>query len=152
MGTYAVTGSFSGIGEAVATRLKSHGHRVVTIDLRGADVIADLSTEVGRHLAAGAVLDRTDGSLDGAVMAAGVGPARVPDRARQILQVNYFGVVDLLQAWRPALAQAGSAKVVVVGSNATTTVPAVPTRAVKALLAGDAAAVLRRMRDRKSVV
>ena len=52
-----------------------------------------------------------------------------------ITEVNYFGVVYLLEAWRPALAAATRAKVVVFSSNSTTTVPAVPGRAVRALLA-----------------
>jgi len=60
--------------------------------------------------------------------------------------VNYFGVVDLLTAWRPALATVDRAKVVVFSSNSTTTVPAVPGRAIDALLAGDADRALRAYR------
>ena len=60
--------------------------------------------------------------------------------------VNYFGVTDLLAAWRPALAVTGAAKVVVFSSNSTTTVPAVPGRAIRALLAGDAEKALRSYR------
>jgi NAD(P)-dependent dehydrogenase (short-subunit alcohol dehydrogenase family) len=78
------------------------------------------------------------GKLDGAVLAAGLGPGPSPDRPRQIAQVNYLGVVELLSAWRPALAAAERAKVVAVASNSTTTVPAVPRRTVRALLANDA--------------
>jgi len=53
------------------------------------------------------------------------------------LSVNYLGVTDLLRRWRPALASAWNAKVVVVGSNSSTTMPMVPHGAVKALLRGD---------------
>ena len=137
MGTYVVTGSASGMGRAAAERLRTDGHRVIGVDLRDAEVIADLSTAQGRSDAAAEVLALAEGRLDGAVMAAGVGP--LPDRnaVRLILSVNYLGVVDLLQRWRPAFAAAGNAKVVVVGSNSSTTMPMVPVRAVRALLRDD---------------
>jgi NAD(P)-dependent dehydrogenase (short-subunit alcohol dehydrogenase family) len=51
--------------------------------------------------------------------------------------VNYFGVVDLLVAWRPALAKGAGAKVVVFSSNSTTTVSMVPRSLVRAFLAHD---------------
>jgi NAD(P)-dependent dehydrogenase (short-subunit alcohol dehydrogenase family) len=63
-----------------------------------------------------------------------------------ITEVNYFGVVDLLQAWRPALATTDRAKVVAFSSNSTTTVPAVPGRAIRALLDGDAEKALKSYR------
>lgn len=136
MGTYAVTGSASGMGRAVVAKLGALGHTVITVDIKDADVVADLSTPAGRRAAADAVLARSAGSLDGAVLAAGLGPT--PGAERLITEVNYFGVVDLLDAWRPVLAAADRAKVVVFSSNSTTTVPAVPSRAIDALLAGDA--------------
>ncbi|RAU97692.1 SDR family oxidoreductase [Mycolicibacter senuensis] len=144
MGVYAVTGSASGMGQQAAQKLRAAGHTVLGVDLRDADVIADLSTADGRAAGAAAVLAACEGRLDGAVLAAGVGPT--PRATPLILQVNYFGVVELLEAWRPALAAAGAAKVVVVASNSTTTVPAVPRAAVRALLAGKAAKATRRLR------
>lgn len=144
MGTYVVTGSASGMGGAVVERLKGSGHTVIEVDIARAEVVADLSTATGRRTAAEAVLMRCGGTLDGAVLAAGLGPTRGAERL--ITEVNYFGVVDLLVAWRPALAAAGRAKVVVFSSNSTTTVPAVPGRAVRALLAGDAEKALRTYR------
>jgi NAD(P)-dependent dehydrogenase (short-subunit alcohol dehydrogenase family) len=144
MGTYAVTGSASGMGAAVAARLRGRGHTVIGVDIKGADVIADLSTPSGRRGAAADVLAACSGTLDGAVMAAGLGPTKGAQRA--ITEVNYFGVVEPLQAWRPALACAERAKVVVFASNSTTTVPAVPGRAIRALLAGDAEKALRAYR------
>jgi NAD(P)-dependent dehydrogenase (short-subunit alcohol dehydrogenase family) len=144
MGTYAVTGSASGMGAAVAARLRERGHTVIGVDIKGADVLADLSTPSGRRGAAADVLAACSGKLDGAVMAAGLGPTKGAERA--ITEVNYFGVVEPLQAWRPALACAERAKVVVFASNSTTTVPAVPGRAIRALLAGDAEKALRAYR------
>ena len=144
MGTYAVTGSASGMGSAVVERLQGLGHTVIGVDIRDADVVADLSTPTGRRSAADSVLAACAGHLDGAVLAAGLGPT--PGAERVITEVNYFGVVDLLEAWRPALAAARSSKVVVFSSNSTTTVPAVPRRAIRALLAGEADKALRSYR------
>lgn len=157
MGVYVVTGSYSGMGREVVARLTEAGHRVITVDVGTSDVVADLSTPAGRATAAAAVLQACDGRLDGAVLAAGIGPSRGADRARLITQVNYFGVVELLTAWRPALAASGTsdtppdaasmgAKVVVFASNSTTTVPMVPRRAVRALLAGDEERAVRAFR------
>jgi NAD(P)-dependent dehydrogenase (short-subunit alcohol dehydrogenase family) len=143
MGTYAITGSASGMGHETAQRLRGQGHTVIGIDIKDSDIIADLSTPHGRQEAAEAVLAASAGKLDGAVLAAGLGPGPSRDRPRQIAQVNYLGVVELLGAWRPALAAAENAKVVVVASNSTTTVPAVPRRTVRALLAHDAEKAVR---------
>lgn len=143
MGTYAITGSASGMGRETAHRLRGEGHAVIGVDLKDADVTADLSTPHGRQEAAEAVLAASSGKLDGAVLAAGLGPGPSPDRPRQIAQVNYLGVVELLSTWRPALAAAERAKVVAVASNSTTTVPAVPRRTVRALLAHDADKAVR---------
>ena len=141
MGTYAVTGSASGMGGAVARKLREEGHTVIGVDIRDADILADLSTPSGRRGGAADVLAACAGRLDGAVLAAGLGPT--PGAERSITEVNYFGVVEPLQAWQPALACAERAKVVVFASNSTTTVPAVPGRAIRALLAGDAEKALR---------
>lgn len=146
MGTYAITGSASGMGRETAQRLRADGHTVIGVDVKDADVVADLSTPRGREAAADGVLAACGGRLEGAVLAAGLGPSRGRDRARLIAQVNFLGVVDLLVALRPALAAAVRAKVVVVSSNSTTTVPAVPGRTARALLAHDADKAVRSVR------
>lgn len=146
MGTYVVTGSASGMGRAVADKLRRAGHVVLGVDRAQADVVADLSGVEGRRAAADAVLAASHGRLDGAVLAAGLGPGPGADRSRSIVQVNYRGVVDLLTAWRTALASADGAKVVVFASNSTTTTPLVPARAVRALLAGDTEKAVRAVR------
>lgn len=146
MGTYAITGSASGMGAAAVARLRADGHTVITVDIKNSDVVADLSTSDGRAAAAQQVLTASEGRLDGAVLAAGLGPSQGAERLRMIAAVNYLGVVELLDRWRPALAAAANAKVVVIGSNSTTTTPAVPARAVRALLAGDVDKALRATR------
>ncbi|OBJ39104.1 NAD-dependent epimerase [Mycobacterium colombiense] len=146
MGTYAITGSASGMGRETARRLRDNGHSIIGVDIKDADVVADLSTPDGRKAAADRVLELSGNRLDGAVLAAGLGPSPGRDRIRKIAAVNYFGVVELLAAWRTALAAVERAKVVVVGSNSTTTIPAVPRRAVRALLAHDAEKAVRTVR------
>lgn len=146
MATYAITGSASGMGRETAQRLRGEGHTVIGVDLKDADVVADLSTHEGRGRAAAAVLEAAGGRLDGAVLAAGLGPSPGRDRPRLIAQVNYLGVVELLEAWRPAFAAAERSKVVVVASNSATTVPAVPRRTITALLAHDADKAVRSVR------
>lgn len=49
MRTIVVTGSASGIGAATRKRLTSQGARVIGVDLRDAEVQADLSTAKGRR-------------------------------------------------------------------------------------------------------
>lgn len=137
MSTYAVTGAASGMGLAVAERLRSDGHTVVTVDLRDADIVADLATAEGRQHAAREVLERTAGRLHGAVLAAGLGP--VPGREELIAQVNYTAPVELLDAWRPALAATAAAdgvssKVVVFGSNSASVTPGIPGALVSSFL------------------
>jgi NAD(P)-dependent dehydrogenase (short-subunit alcohol dehydrogenase family) len=131
------------MGRQAAHKLRGAGHTVIGVDLREAEVVADLSTVEGRRTAAEAVLVAAEGRLDGAVLAAGIGPTPGPDTPKRIFEVNYFGVVDLLTAWRSAFAATGNAKVLVISSNSTTTVPMVPRRAVRAVLAGDPDKALR---------
>lgn len=136
MGIYAITGAASGMGKASAERLRGGGHTVIGVDLHDVEVVADLATPEGRAGAAARVLELAGGRLDGAVMAAGLGG--IPGRDRLVQQVNFFGVVELLEAWRPALAAAGNSKVVVFSSNSTTLTPIVPDSAVRALIDRDA--------------
>ncbi|NHN45958.1 SDR family oxidoreductase, partial [Microcella frigidaquae] len=86
-----------------------------------------------------AVLAAAGPRLDGAVLAAGLGPGKGDERLRLIAEVNYFGTVELLEGWREALAAAGGAKVVIFSSNSTTTVPLVSSRTIRAFLKGDRA-------------
>lgn len=146
MGVYAVTGAASGMGKAVAEKLTAEGHRVIGVDIQESDIVADLSTPEGRRAAVEGVRTAADGRLDGAVLAAGLGPAPDPARLPLIANVNYLGVVELLEGWREALAATGSARVVVFGSNSTTTTPLVPRRMVRAFLAGDTAKAVRTVR------
>ncbi|MEM8707772.1 MAG: SDR family oxidoreductase, partial [Actinomycetota bacterium] len=110
------------------------GDTVIGVDLRDAEVTADLATDEGRAAAVAEVLDRCDGVLDGLVPGAGLGP---PVDARLIAEVNYFGSEALLAGLRPALAAAEAASVVQIGSNSTTLTPNLPDELVDAFLTAD---------------
>lgn len=133
MGTFVVSGSASGIGRALASALRADGHEVIGIDLRDADVTADLSTPDGRAAAVAAVGDRTD-RLAGAVPCAGIAGLTGTDSAA-VVSVNYFGAVALVVGLRALLAD-GSA-VVLLSSNSVTCQPGWSTEVADACLAGD---------------
>lgn len=135
MSVYVITGSASGIGAATRARLEEAGHQVIGVDLRDAEVVADLSTAEGRADALAAARAACAGSLDGLVTCAGVS---VPVPASLTLQVNWFGSEVFLSGLRSELAAAeGVARVVAVSSNSTSITPNVPADGVDALLAMD---------------
>lgn len=135
MGTIVVTGSASGIGAATSARLRAAGHRVIGVDLRNADIEADLSTPVGRSAALEAIAALAGSSLEGFVACAGVSNL-APEL---VISINYFGAVVLLEGLRPLLAAAGSSAAVMIASNAISMMPTeyMPMEAVNACLAGD---------------
>lgn len=133
--TVAVTGSASGIGAALTNHLQTQGIRVIGVDLRDADVIADLSTRDGRRVAAEAVAAAAGGVLDGVVTCAGTS---VPGEL--MVKVNYFGTTELVTALQPALAASSAPRVAVVGSISAT--QQADGAVVAACLAGDEAAAL----------
>jgi len=133
----AVTGSASGIGSAVRGRLESAGDRVIGVDLRGAEVLADLATPEGRAAAAREVARQADARLDRLVLCAGLG-SHVDDLAA-VVSVNYFGAVAVLDALEPALAAGSSPAAVAIVSNVSWYLPLDEHPLVEALLAGDEA-------------
>lgn len=125
-----VTGAASGIGAAVSSLLLSRGDRVVGVDLKDADVCADLSSVEGRAAAVEAVLELAGGVVDGLVTCAGLSvPSPVLPR------VNYFGTTALATGLRPALAVSATPRVVLIGSISGT--QPVDEALVAALLADD---------------
>jgi NAD(P)-dependent dehydrogenase (short-subunit alcohol dehydrogenase family) len=135
--TVVVTGSASGIGAATRARLEAEGERVVGIDVRDAEVVADLSTRDGRAAAVAAITE----PIDGLVTCAGLGP--LPSRAGSaIVAVNYFGTVELRHGLRPRIVEGGAA--VAISSNSTTCSPGVPMDLVELCLGGDEQAALAR--------
>jgi NAD(P)-dependent dehydrogenase (short-subunit alcohol dehydrogenase family) len=130
MRVHAITGGASGIGAALAERLRGEGHRVITIDLHRADVVADLSRPQERARMAEAVAAACGGTLDGLAVCAGISrqePATVA--------VNYFGAVEALRLLRPLLEAAAEPRAVAITSIAATF--EVGPEIVAACLAGD---------------
>ncbi len=145
MRTIVVTGSASGLGAAHRTRLLADGQRVIGVDVRDADVTADLGTAEGRRSAVREVGRLSDGVVDGVATWAGLGG--LTDRpGSPLVSVNYFGTVSLLEGLRPMLAEGDRPAALAVSSNSTTCQPGVPMDVVDACLGGDEA-VARRAAD-----
>ena len=137
MRTVCITGSAGGIGAATRTRLEKAGDRVIGVDVRDAEVIADLSTPVGRDAMVAAVTEQCGGALDGLVAAAGI-----MGNEALVVAINYFGAIATLDGLRPLLARGTDASAVAISSNSTTTTPGLPAALVDTILAGDEAAAL----------
>lgn len=136
MRTIAVTGAAGGIGSALRARLERDGHSVIGIDVRDAEVTADLGTPAGRDAMVAAVTEHCGGGLDGVVAAAGI----THDDGALVTAVNYFGAIATLEGLRPLLAGRPGASAVAVSSNSSTTQPGLSLAHVEACLAGDEAA------------
>ncbi len=139
MGIYAVTGSASGIGAAIAAKLVSQGHRVIGIDLRDADIVANLANDAGRQAAIAGVLAAAPNGLDGFVASAGLGPHVEP--IALIPQVNFFGAVALTTALKPSLARRRGSVVLVCSTSAV--LGEFDAAYLKAMADGDEAAAIR---------
>lgn len=121
MTTAVVTGAASGIGAAVADQLRAAGHRVIGVDLSGADIAADLGTPEGRAAVIDQVGELSGGVVDLVIAAAGVGPTG--RSASRVAAVNFFGTRAVLDGLRPMLAKADNPAAVVVSSSTVTCHP-----------------------------
>jgi len=121
MRTFAVTGSASGIGNAVYRRLLRSGATVIGVDRAGADVVADLSHPDGRRRALDGVGERAGSGLDGLVACAGLGPQVVP--VETIAAVNFFGALAVVDGLLPLLQAGEMPAAVVIASNSATLTP-----------------------------
>jgi len=136
MGVVAVTGSAGGIGGAIRRRIEAAGHRVIGVDVRDAEVAADLSTSEGRCAAVANIADAAGGPLDGLVVAAGIGGSTsAPPSA--VARINYFGAVELLEGLRDRLREGELRAAVAISSNSATAVPVDDPSLVDRCLAAD---------------
>lgn len=135
MGIYVVTGTASGIGMATKEMLEGQGHEVITLDMRDADINCDLSDTEQCKEAVAAILARAPDGLDGFVPCAGVGPD-MPNKAL-IPAINYFAVVDMVEALLPAVEKKSGA-IVLISSNSAQIMP-YDESYMQAMLAGDRA-------------
>ncbi|TXK19381.1 SDR family oxidoreductase [Homoserinibacter sp. GY 40078] len=137
MRTHVVTGAASGIGKATAELLRSQGHKVIGVDLRGSDIDVDLATVEGRNSLAEKVADASGGVIDSIIAVAGVA---LPSSTT--VKVNYFGAVATLENLRPLLAKSSAPRAAVVASFAA--LQANDADLVSHLLAGDEEAAVAR--------
>jgi NAD(P)-dependent dehydrogenase (short-subunit alcohol dehydrogenase family) len=115
--TIVITGSAGGIGSATRRVLEAEGHRVIGVDVRDAEVIADLGTPEGRARMVTDVESASGGAIDGLVAGAGVN-GQPGDRT---LSINYFGAIGTLAGLRPLLHAGNTPSAVAISSNSVTT-------------------------------
>src|SRR4051794_18071660 len=115
-----VTGAASGIGQAIAGRLRDAGATVVTADLRDADVEADLTTREGNRAAVDAAVS-VHGRLDVVVPNAGFQHVSQidefpEDRWEQLVSLLLTSPFLLARYTWPALRDSGEGRYVAIAS------------------------------------
>jgi NAD(P)-dependent dehydrogenase (short-subunit alcohol dehydrogenase family) len=106
---------------------------VIGVDLRGAEIEADLATQGGRRAVVESVAGV--GPLGGVATFAGV--SGFGGRSGSlVVSINFFGTVEVLDALRPQLSLVGGAAVAI-SSNSATTAPGISPELVDACLEGD---------------
>jgi NAD(P)-dependent dehydrogenase (short-subunit alcohol dehydrogenase family) len=114
MRSYVVTGAGSGIGLATATLLRSEGHRVIGVDLKGVEVSADLRTAEG----VAAMADEVRNVLGATPLDAIIANAGVAVPTPLAVQVNFYGAVRTLESLRPLLRGSSGPRAVATASMA----------------------------------
>lgn len=143
MGAYIITGAATGIGAAIRKRLTAEGHQLTTVDIKDADITADLSTAEGVAAACDAMRESAPDGLDGFIPCAGVGP-HLP--VLTVARLNYFGAVATTQAALPLLEKKQGAAVLI-SSNSAPMMNARDDKLAEAFLSGDEKEVTRMMED-----
>lgn len=127
MKTAVVTGGGSGIGRAVAERLRADGHSVATVDLNPSEEefghVADVTDRAQVDAALAAVRDKL-GPVSILVNAAGLdGFKRFTDITfaewQRVVDVNLNGVFHCVQAVLPDMIDAGWGRIVNISSSST---------------------------------
>jgi 2-hydroxycyclohexanecarboxyl-CoA dehydrogenase len=125
--TAVVTGGGSGIGLAVAQRLRADGYQVATIDLKPAETQFAFTADVSDRLQIDAALSAIRGALGPVkvlVNAAGLdGFKRFANIEfadwQRIIDVNLNGVFHVIQAVLPDMLEAGWGRIVNISSSST---------------------------------
>lgn len=116
-----VTGGGSGIGAATAALLRECGADVVTVDLRGGDIAADVRDEQSVAYAVAAASERLGGAPDVVVTAAGIyriAPAVETTAAEwdEVLEINLRGTFFTAREAARAMTDGGA--IVTIASTA----------------------------------
>jgi NAD(P)-dependent dehydrogenase (short-subunit alcohol dehydrogenase family) len=133
--TIVITGATTGIGAALRRALQERGDTVINVDIRDADIVADLTTIDGREQALAAIKARCVDGIQGFVPCAGLGP-QFPSLPG-IVSLNFFAVRFLTEALLPLLQQGGGHAVLVASNSAS--LPGINQELVNAMLANDEA-------------
>ncbi len=127
MKTALVTGGASGIGRAIADRLRADGNHVATIDITESDTdfsyIADVTDRTAIDTALDAVRSAL-GPITILVNAAGMTSFRrftnlTPAEWSKVIDVNLNGVFHVTQATLPDMLEAGWGRIVNISSSST---------------------------------
>ncbi len=104
----ALTGGATGIGAAVAARLKADGHRVTAFDISEPQANVDhwIRTDLSDPAAIQNAIDAAQGPYDALINNAGLPPRAGLEQV--ILQVNYFGLKAFQDGMLDKLAPGGA--------------------------------------------
>ncbi len=138
--TFLITGSASGIGAALKQRLEDKGHKVIGVDLRNAEIEADLSKPEGRRAMVDAASALAPEGLHGVLAGAGLSHP-----TPTTLSINYFGAVATLEGLRPLLAKTERPRAVAICSTAA--ILPINESVMAACHAGDEALALERIAE-----
>jgi len=130
---FAMTGGATGIGASLKQKLRDRGDTVIVVDLRDADINADLSTQEGRSSAIEGIKKLAPAGLDGFIACAGLPPVAKP--LSLIPRVNFFGATVLIEGLADLVAVKKGA-IVAVGSNSAA-MPGLNEEHIQLLLSGD---------------
>ncbi|MFC2018130.1 SDR family oxidoreductase [Chloroflexota bacterium] len=119
--TTVITGSASGIGAAIRVRLEKAGEKVIGVDLKDAEVIADLSGKEGCAAAIAGVKQHCGNQLDRFVASAGLGPDT--KNPWLIASINYFGAIRMLDGLFEILQRGSNPSAVIISSDAAQMAP-----------------------------
>lgn len=110
MGVYIVTGGSGGIGGKTVEILRNQGHEVLNVDLKDADICANLATKEGRDYVIDTVHEMFPDGIDGLCCNAGVSGAC--GNLKLIVSLNYYGAVNLAHGLFDLLKKKGGSCVV----------------------------------------
>lgn len=110
MGIYIVTGGSGGIGGKTVEILRSQGHKVINVDLKDADICANLATKEGRDYVIDTIHQMFPEGIDGLCCNAGVSGAC--GNLKLIISLNYYGAVNLAHGLFDLLKKKGGSCVV----------------------------------------